>query len=215
MDGQQNPVRHLTQQSTQQRPLSLREQSVSTIREAIHSPSDDGETLRRANVCLALFYDPDTDMETRRDMRSAFVKALHHVPAWAMHKAFDDWERTMQRRPSPGEIVILAERALKPLTAEIKQRTPQPEEPPRVTPSPEEASQILARAGFTPARIAAVQAAPMATSFAEAEEKHSQPRKKHWAGTADPDGPEWEALRRSRAANALMFPPKKESQNDH
>lgn len=162
--------------------------------------------MRRANTCLALYYQADDDADTKLAIRQAFVRALDAFPAWAMHAAFDAWERTMQRRPSPGEIVILAERALAPLVRELNFRKPPEPEPPRATPSPEEAERIIAAAGFTPARMAAVKAAPMATTFSEAERHAAEPKQPHWSEVADPLGPEWAALRASRAKNALIHP---------
>ena len=48
-----------------------------------------------------------------------------------------------------------------------------------------------------------VKAAPMATTFAAAEEAATAPKVRHWTDTADPDGPEWAQLRASRAATAI------------
>ena len=101
---------------------SLREQSASTIQEAIRSPHDSGETLKRVNAVLGQYYDPGFDPETKALVREEFVRALQPYPMWAVHKAFDEWVRSMQRRPSPGEIVILIGRAMKPLTDEIARR---------------------------------------------------------------------------------------------
>ena len=74
-----------------------------------------------------------------------------------MHKAFDGWERTSTRRPSPAEIVILAERELKPLAEELGRRKAdqaradaerQASAKRRVT--PEAMERIMAEAGFRP-----------------------------------------------------------------
>lgn len=55
-----------------------------------------------------MYFDPDNDQATKADVRAAFAMALNYVPEWAMHIAFDRWEKTGTRRPSPAEIVILA-----------------------------------------------------------------------------------------------------------
>ena len=178
----------------------------------IRSPSNPGETLKRANVCLALYFDPDNDPETKAAMRESFVRALDHVPTWAMHRAFDAWEKTQQRRPSPGEIVILAERELKPMADEVARRKRDQDareaeriqrEASRV--SGDAAAAILERAGFTPRRIEAVRAAPMARSLDEAVERAAPPP--HWSETAAPDDPKWSALRASRAASGICIRP--------
>ncbi|MES2781732.1 MAG: hypothetical protein V4657_02955, partial [Pseudomonadota bacterium] len=161
-------------------------------------------TANRARLCLKLFFDPDMDNSDRAEMLDNFAKALSGYPRWAVSRGFDDWERTMQRRPSPAEIGILAGRAIRPITDEISRRKAEAEPveteaPPCVT--AEAAAEIMARAGFTPQRIAAVKSAPMALTFAEAETKAATPPRPHWSQTAAPDDPAWEQLRRSRAAN--------------
>lgn len=180
---------------------------MSIVQEAIHSPSDDAETLKRTNVCLALYFQADEDADTKLGIRQAFVSALESFPAWAMHAAFDRWERTGARRPSPGEIAILASREVAPLYAEIKRRQAETEARQAPAPNPvtaEAAARILHSAGFTPRRMDAIRSAPMAATFAEAESRTDAPARPHWSETADPEGPEWAALRASRANNALI-----------
>lgn len=146
-------------------------------------------------------------------MRAAFVKALAHVPEWAMNAAFDKWERTGQRRPSPAEIVILAERELKPMAEELARRQRIMDEDAaaeaerikaRVT--PEAAARIMAEAGMTEGRLAAVKRFPMARSADEAKAKlvDWEAPAAHWSETAEPDDPRWEILRKARAANSLL-----------
>ena len=68
-----------------------------------------------------------------------------------------------------------------------------------------QAKEMLERAGFTPNRISAVQRAPMATTFDDAEELANGGSKlPHWSETADPDGPEMQALRKGRDENPLI-----------
>ena len=128
-----------------------------------------------------------------------------------MNAAFDRWEKTQQRRPSPGEIVILAERELKPMLDELdrRQRLYEAAEAERLDRdarrvSPQAAADIMARAGFTPRRIEAVRANPMAGSLDGAVEA-AKPGA-HWSETAPPDDPRWEVLRRSREASRMMPP---------
>lgn len=112
----------------------------------------------RAKQCLALFFEVDRTAEDRVGVLEAFGKALRFQPKWAVSQAFDEWERTMTHRPSPANIVKLANDAVKPLHAEIRRREAatildEPKEPPA---SPEARARILAEAGFTPRRVQAV-----------------------------------------------------------
>jgi hypothetical protein len=113
----------------------------------------------------------------------------------------------MTRRPSPGEIVTLIGREMEPITRELESRRRMAESEfsqYREPPDPEAAKRILEQAGFTPQRMEAMKRAPMAMTFADAEGIASAPRRPHWTETADPDGPEMQALRAIRAKNTLM-----------
>jgi hypothetical protein len=179
------------------------------LQAAIHSQRGaDAEILKRANICLAAYFDPDFDPETKAGVRESFVRALRDLPLWAVLRAFDAWEKSMQRRPSPGDIVILAERELKPITDELKRRQDAEQRAAdeerwrtdnRV--SAEAAAEIMRRAGFTAKRIEDVRRAPMALTFAEAESAKDDRAERHWSETAAPDDPRWAVLRASRDAN--------------
>jgi len=112
----------LTKPSTNSPMASLREQSASALKAAIHSPHDPGATLKRVNAVLGLYFDPDNDPETKAAMRQEFVVALAAYPDWAVQRAFDAWVKTGQRRPTPGEVVILVGREMKPMTDELARR---------------------------------------------------------------------------------------------
>ena len=112
----------LTRPSTPLPMASLREQSSSTLKAAIHSPHDQGATLKRVNAVLGLYFDPDNDPATKAAVREEFVRALSAYPDWAVQRAFDAWVKTGQRRPTPGEIVILVGREVKPMTDELARR---------------------------------------------------------------------------------------------
>lgn len=112
----------LTRRSQPSLLVSVREQSDSDLRIAIRSPNDPGKTLKRANTVLGLYYDPDNDPATRAAVRQEFVIALADYPDWAVQRGFDAWVKTQQRRPTPGEILILVAREVKPFTDEIKRR---------------------------------------------------------------------------------------------
>jgi len=92
------------------------------LKAAIHSPHDPGATLKRVNAVLGLYFDPDNDPETKAAMRQEFVVALAAYPDWAVQRAFDAWVKTGQRRPTPGEVVILVGREMKPMTDELARR---------------------------------------------------------------------------------------------
>jgi hypothetical protein len=167
--------------------------------------------MKRAHICMSLFFQPDEGDDIKMAIRQAFAKALSPYPEWAMHKAFDQWEKSSARRPTPAEIVIQAAREIKVLTDELRYRE-RASEAHRV-PAPEcapmdatRADEILKMAGFTPKLIEAIRAEPMSITFAEAEERASTPLAPHWSEVAKPDAPEWSVLRASRAKNALMNP---------
>lgn len=81
----------------------------------------------------------------------------------------------MQRRPSPGEIRLLAEREVKPLGEELARRrrinsqekAAKAEQSKRIV-TPEERARILAERGFTEERLAAVMRHPLARTMEEA-----------------------------------------------
>ncbi|WP_420023750.1 hypothetical protein ACN9JG_06220 [Cereibacter azotoformans] len=145
--------------------------------------------------------------EERAAVIDAFGRALAAYPRWAVSAAFDAYEKTGTHRPAPAQIVRLAEAELKRMTDEVSRRKRDEEEraaAPRPTVDAASASAIMEAAGFTPRRIDAVRAMPMAGTFAEAEERVDAPRTLHWSEKAGPDAAEWEALRAARDANPLI-----------
>ncbi|WP_444668379.1 hypothetical protein [Cereibacter changlensis] len=182
-------------------------QSSSTIQAAIHGKPEPGNTLRRVNAVLGLYYDPDFDMETKALVREEFVRALAAYPDWAVQRAFDAWTKNQRRRPAPSEIVALVAVEMKPLTDELARRRVEEEEQrreQRVLPDPSRINDIMRLNGFTPKRMEAVRRAPMAGSFAEAEVATARPRVQHWTEQADPSGADIAQLAAARAANPLM-----------
>ena len=201
------PVSNSTSRTVSIAAGSLREKSTEALIQAIRLPNDEGFTADRARKCLRLYFDPDMDNEDRAEMLGSFARALREYPKWVVAKGFDDWERTSAgRRPSPGEIVILASRVVKEITDELARRkreqAPDPEAaPPRVEGCA--AERIMAAAGFTPKRIAAVRAAPMANSFGEAEARAAEPPVRHWTESATPA--QLAQLQAARDANPLII----------
>jgi hypothetical protein len=146
----------------------------------------------------------------RADMLEEFRKALSHLPKWAVSKGFDEWARTMSRRPSPGEIGILAGRFLKSMTDELAYRAKEasyqaPSSPPveRSFDEKARAEVMLQKAGFTPKRMEAVRSRPMARTHDELFAERTDERL-HWTETVAPDSPEMQQLRKARLANPLM-----------
>ena len=188
----------------------MREQSTSAIQDAIRSPSSASETLRRVKACFALpYYAPDQDEETQAEVMRSFVRALDRIPTWAMLRAFDAWERGATRRPTPGDIVILAEREMKPLADEMARRArldADMAEPERPKVDAHAAEEILARAGFTPQRMEAVRKAPMARTMDEAMTRAAAPPKPHWSDGLPDDHPDMAQLRKSRQKALASLP---------
>ncbi len=163
------------QPSTPSPLASLREQSISTLKAAIRSPADPGRTLTRVTAVLATYFDPDHDPAVKAAVREEFVRALASYPDWAIQRAFDAWVKTGQRRPTPGEIVILVGRELKPMAEEIARREREEREraEAEATPSPEELAQRRAYASETMQRLGFAKAArptgPMRPDVTEAD----------------------------------------------
>ncbi len=139
-------------------------------------------------------------------MLEEFRRALTHLPKWAVAKGFDEWARTMSRRPSPAEIGLLASRAMAPMADELAYR-----ERLQITAvhtsrsdgEKERAEKALHSAGFTPKRIEAVKRNPMALTVEDFQYTELQ-GKPHWTETVVPDSAEMQALRKARLANPLM-----------
>ncbi|AZB63878.1 hypothetical protein EBL87_09065 [Cereibacter sphaeroides] len=186
---------------------SLREKSSADLIRAIRSPSDEAFTLDRTRTCLRLFFEPDMLPEDRAAVIDSFGRALASFPRWAVSAAFDAYEKTGTHRPAPAQIVRLAEAELKRITDEVARRERIEEEraaEQRPAVDAGSARAIMDAAGFTPRRIEALRATPMAGTFAEAESRKDAPRAVHWSETADPDSEEWRILRASREANPLI-----------
>ena len=180
---------------------SLRARSTEALTQAIHLAGDEAYVLERTRICLSCFYEPDMAPEDRAAMMDEFGRALRAFPRWAVSKAYDAWMRTAHRRPSPGEIAILAGRELKAVTDEIalRKKLAVAPDPIREKPDANAAAEILARAGWTPQRMDAIRKAhPLVGSMNEAETAQATARVPHWSETASPDDPRFAALRKAR-----------------
>lgn len=191
--------------------VSVRELPRSELTTAILSPNDPGKTLNRVNAVLALYFDHDLDRQVWATLREEYIRALAGYPDWAVMRAFDTWSRTGVRRPTPGEIVILASREVDPLHKELARRDRLRAEDEaaaaeRKPCAPEQASALMIEAGFTVKRMEQVRAAPMALSFAEAEARATFPDATAAKNRArlEPGG-EWAAaVEAARAANPII-----------
>lgn len=196
----------LTSPTANSSAASLRARSSEDLIQAIHSPGDELYVLERARVCLKAFFEPGMSDQDRAALLEEFARALRDVPRWAVAKGFDAWMRTRTRRPSPAEINIEAQKAIREFTDELahRRRMEAPDEPPRQPVDQESAERIMMQAGFTQKRLEAIRRAPMATTFAEALDQSETPPRPHWTETADPDGPQMKALRAIRDANPIV-----------
>ncbi|QCP84342.1 hypothetical protein EYE35_01210 [Cereibacter sphaeroides] len=180
---------------------SPRAKSTPDLIRAIQTRGDRAYTLDRTRRCLALYYDAASDDVARAEIIERFAVALGNLPPWAVARGFDAWERTGKRRPTPADIVSLSEAALKEFTDELARRraAAPPPEPERHPVDKDAAAEILARAGFTPARMEAIRRAPMASSWGEAEAPVPEPRRNR------EDDPDYMAcVRAAREGNNLI-----------
>lgn len=150
---------------------SIREQPSSTIEAVILLPNLPGETLRRARAILSMpgYFKPEASPTEEAAHLEEFVRALEDFPDWAVQRGFDRWAKTMQRRPSPAEIAVLAQREVEPYREELARRARieaamreerEDEQRDRVT--PEATARILKEFGFTDGLTLAVKRMPMA-----------------------------------------------------
>lgn len=166
----------------------------------------DALILERADLALSIGYEPDWSPEKRAAMLDEFRRVLRSFPIWAVKRAFSEWNRTRNRRPSPSEVRMLACEAIRPVTEELASRRKttadaQVQLPRRTDEEREAASEILRLAGFTPRRFAAVAKNRMATHDdlkVGGKSEHFGPPKPP-ASWADRD-----QLARVRAADPMM-----------
>lgn len=170
----------------------------------------DQRILQRANTIYNIGYVPDMSAEERLQVLDEYRRALRIYPLWVIEQAFDAAAREIPRRPTPGELSILADRAKRPIVDEIARRRKETDrqeaeraERAAARVSAEDSTRMCHAAGFTPKRMEAVRAAPMASSFAEAEAKAFEPPRPHWTETASPEA--LAQLQAERDANPLVI----------
>jgi hypothetical protein len=158
----------------------------------------------RVMVLLSHFYTQETDPAVVRAQAGDWFDTLWDVPQEAIEGACRDYLRNgPRRRPSPGDIRNLATIRL-PKQPRRNADDMLLEAPPLEPGDPAKAAAILERAGFTPQRMDAIRQAPMATTFAAAQERVEKPAALHWSEKAAPDDPTWEVLRQSRIKAGMI-----------
>ena len=171
----------------------------------------DAMILERANTVINLGFIPDWTPAERAGVLDEFRKALRDLPGWAIKRAFSQWVRTHPRRPSPAEIVLLAERAMEPITNELAARrkaadrqAEEKAEMNRRPMTPDQANAICEIGGFTPKHFEAVRNGPCVRTREELAARAITAKVAHWTETEPPDSPKMQALRKSRAKNQLV-----------
>ncbi len=205
--GNNQTETNLTKHTANMPAVSVRDRSIEDLTQAIHSPGDEEGVLNRTRPVLKLYYDPQMSDEDRAAMLDEFGRALRDVPFWAVSQAFDRWVKSRGRRPSPGEIMELANSELSRYSTELENRRQRAEmaaQKPKNKLAPEDqrvkaeaAQSILVEAGFDLKRAARLSLNRMATTHDE-REQDKPARPLHWTKTADPDGPEMKALHKER-----------------
>lgn len=171
---------------------------------AIRSPEGDALAdldayiIERTNAVLnSCGFIPDWTAQERANVLGEYRRALRTFPKWAVIRAFDNWVRSnSHRRPTPGEIVILAGREIQPITTEIEARRQAERERQdaadrweRGIPTKDEADAICRSLGFTPRRLQAVSKRPMAATVDELYAQQQQGRARHWSEDLPPGHP--------------------------
>lgn len=196
----------------------MQARSTEDLIQAIHGHKDEGFIIERTRICLRLYFDPAMPADERAKMIDLYARALRDLPKWAVSQAFDDWERTESKKPTPADIRHRAEARMKPVLEELEYRRKEERSRKesmqggyRPPVDPEKAQKILDDVGLTMKRLNLMRRFPMANSFEEAEALDTPDPEsrqgKHWSDGLPPDDPQWEALRKARAASYLIKTP--------
>lgn len=174
---------------------------------AIHSPHDAAAVLDRLNSMLVPFYEPD-DADTRTRLRSEFMLAMSRLPTWACLVGMDEAARTCERRPTPAHVVNLAKAAMRPIQDELARRDRIENQRLLDDTGPtwderQRSLRLMEEIGFTPRRLDAVRAAPMARTIEEAVPE-VEVKRPHWSEGQDPNSPAMRQLQEARNANRLV-----------
>jgi hypothetical protein len=78
---------------------------------------------REVERLLPIYFAPDHTPQQHAAILEAFADVLHMQPRWAVTEALRAWKGQHNRRPTPAELRILAERAHGELLTEHKRRT--------------------------------------------------------------------------------------------
>jgi len=185
------------------RPVCLSSASNNYQDEAAYGECDQAVLIRSLRDLLSLYYQPDETPQMRARQIALFVKDMADFSDDCAGWAIDEWRRNQDRRPSPASLRQLGMRRKQEAFGAIKSR-PEPMVPhiPYAEPDLEERKEVIERINRNLGHVLHRGRYVSPTYVAD----DVQPRKPHWSETAAPDDPRWAALRKSRAANALMNP---------
>lgn len=179
-------------------------------------PASAGDIMRWLAELDAITIKRAGDAATDMMRLKAYTTRLSAYPADVVRSALFDVKPGWKFWPAWAEIEAVCDKLVAPRRAMLEAAF-NPVEPKAEKPAPngarddvppmdpKRADAIMESAGFTPKRMQAVQARPMARTDAElyAEKRDERP---HWTELVAPDSPEMEQLRRARSANPLMNP---------
>jgi len=173
------------------------------------------ELAARVRVTLRTFYrdSSTTDADEALELES-WLDVLSSVAVWEFKDAWAEYQRSGPRsergalhKPDAGAIRALVMGKRKAAYEQKRLAAPPPPaEPERPRVDAHAAEQILARAGFTPQRFAAVRAAPMARTLDEAMTRAAEPPAPHWSEGLPEDHPQMVALREARQKALANLP---------
>jgi hypothetical protein len=156
---------------------------------------------------------PEMSDKDKAKLYDEYRRALRGFPRWAVAAAYDEWVKTGSNRPSPNNIVVLARKALKPLTDEIARREKieaemaeyrERQQRPKSVTDCAKIEEITQRAGYTAKRAMAVKARPMARNEVELYATADPDGTTHWTQKVSSQSPEMKQLRAARMNNPLM-----------
>lgn len=171
------------------------------LADALGTRCDQPRLAGALRTLLGLYFQPGETPEERARQIATFVADLSDMSEDNVWWAMREWRRTHDRRPSPASLRQLCMVRRMELTRAMARRSPVEEPAPFQVLTDEERAH----------RKAVVASAAAACGFVK--NQHGQwelpplegrPRLPHWSKTAAPEDPRWAALRKARAANAIV-----------
>lgn len=194
----------LTTTSPTSRPVLPSSASNDYLADALGTRCDQPRLAGALRTLLGLYFQPGETPEERARQIATFVADLSDMSEDNVWWAMREWRRTQDRRPSPASLRHLCMVRRMELTRAMASRSPVEDTAP---------FQVDVLTEEERAHRKAV-VASAAASCGFVRNKHGQwelpepggkpERVPHWSETASPEDPRWIALRKSRAANALV-----------